>query len=97
MSRTFNSIPIFVCCQDRNLLGLQSRLLGLHMLGFGILWSLLEILENGSTPHATGVYDVDSVGLLRMVTAFNRGSIHRVSRSPLKPHSSVVQALNPLH
>lgn len=65
---------VHVCCRDRNFLGLQSHLLGAHVLG---LRNLVVITGDppkmGPYPHATGVYDVDSVGLLNVITGFNRG------------------------
>ena len=65
---------LHVCCRDRNFLGLQSHLLGAHVLG---LRNLVVITGDppkmGPYPHATGVYDVDSVGLLNVITGFNRG------------------------
>jgi homocysteine S-methyltransferase len=65
---------IHVCCRDRNFLGLQSHLLGAHVMG---LRNLVVITGDppkmGPYPHATGVYDVDSVGLLNVIAGFNRG------------------------
>ncbi|MEZ4466544.1 MAG: methylenetetrahydrofolate reductase [bacterium] len=65
---------LHVCCRDRNFLGLQSHLLGAHVLG---LRNLVVITGDppkmGPYPHATGVYDVDSIGLLNVITGFNRG------------------------
>lgn len=65
---------IHVCCRDRNFLGLQSHLLGAHVMG---LRNLVVITGDppkmGPYPHATGVYDVDSVGLLNVISGFNRG------------------------
>lgn len=65
---------VHVCCRDRNFLGLQSHLLGAHVLG---LRNLVVITGDppkmGPYPHATGVYDVDSIGLLNVIAGFNRG------------------------
>lgn len=65
---------VHVTCRDRNLLGLQSDLLGAHALG---LRDLLVITGDpsklGDYPEATTVYDLDSVGLLRLVSNLNRG------------------------
>ncbi len=65
---------LHVCCRDRNFLGLQAHLLGAHVLG---LRNLVVITGDppkmGPYPHATGVYDVDSIGLLNVVTGFNHG------------------------
>jgi homocysteine S-methyltransferase len=65
---------VHVCCRDRNFLGLQSHLLGAHVLG---LRNLVVITGDppkmGPYPHATGVYDVDSIGLLHIINGYNHG------------------------
>jgi homocysteine S-methyltransferase len=62
-------------CRDRNLLGIQSDLLGAHAMG---LRNLLLITGDpgrvGDYPDATAVFDVDSIGLTNVVTRLNRGS-----------------------
>jgi homocysteine S-methyltransferase len=61
-------------CRDRNLLGIQSDLLGAHAMG---LRNLLLITGDpgrvGDYPDATAVFDVDSIGLTNVVTRLNRG------------------------
>lgn len=65
---------LHVCCRDRNLLGLQSHLLGLHVLGVRNLVVITgDPPKMGPYPHATAVYDVDSIGLLNIVNGFNHG------------------------
>ncbi|AKF07213.1 5,10-methylenetetrahydrofolate reductase [Sandaracinus amylolyticus] len=63
-----------VTTRDRNLLGLVAHLLGCHELG---LTNLVVITGDppkmGDFPDATPVYDVDSVGLLRLIDGMNRG------------------------
>jgi len=67
-------VLLHVCCRDRNLLGLQSDLLAAHVLG---LHDLVIITGDppklGDYPHATAVFDLDSIGLLRLVNGLNRG------------------------
>jgi methionine synthase I (cobalamin-dependent)/5,10-methylenetetrahydrofolate reductase len=62
------------CCRDRNLLGLQSDLLAAHANG---LKNLLIITGDppklGDYPSATAVFDVDSIGLIKLVSHLNRG------------------------
>ncbi len=62
------------CCRDRNLLGLQSDLLAAHANG---LKNLLIITGDppklGDYPSATAVFDVDSIGLVNLVSHLNRG------------------------
>ena len=61
-------------CGDRNLLGMQSDLLGAYALGLRNL-----LLITGDPPpttdyvNATAVYDVDSIGLTNMVRRLNQG------------------------
>ncbi len=61
-------------CRDRNLVGMQSDLLGAYALG---LSNLLIITGDppimGDYPQATPVFDVDSIGLTNMVTRLNCG------------------------
>ena len=61
-------------CRDRNLLGIQSDLLGAHAMG---LRNLLLITGDpgrvGDYPDATAVFDVDSIGLTNVVSRLNHG------------------------
>lgn len=62
------------CCRDRNLLGMQSDLLGAYALG---LRNILAITGDppklGDYPNATAVFDVDAIGLVRIISHLNRG------------------------
>jgi homocysteine S-methyltransferase len=65
---------IHYCCRDRNLLGMQSDLLGAHALGLrNVLIITGDPPKLGDYPDATAVFDVDSIGLMNMVTRLNRG------------------------
>jgi homocysteine S-methyltransferase len=61
-------------CRDRNLIGIQSDLLGAYALG---LRNILAITGDppklGDYPDATAVYDVDSIGLIRIMDHLNHG------------------------
>jgi methionine synthase I (cobalamin-dependent)/5,10-methylenetetrahydrofolate reductase len=62
-------------CRDRNLLGMQSDLLGAHSMGVrNVLLITGDPPQVGDYPDATAVGDVDSIGLTNMVTQLNRGS-----------------------
>jgi homocysteine S-methyltransferase len=62
-------------CRDRNLLGIQSDLLGAHALGVrNVLLVTGDPWRVGDYPDATQVFDVDSIGLTNLVTRLNRGS-----------------------
>lgn len=74
LSHTGLEPVLHVTCRDRNLLGLQADLLGAWSMG---LKNLLVITGDpsklGDYPEATTVYDLDSIGLLRLVSNLNRG------------------------
>ena len=61
-------------CRDRNLLGMQSDLLGAHAMG---IRNVVVVTGNarmvGDYPDATAVYDVDSIGLTNVITRLNQG------------------------
>jgi homocysteine S-methyltransferase len=61
-------------CRDRNLIGIQSDLLGAHALGLrNILAVTGDPPKLGDYPYATAVFDVDSVGLVKILSRLNRG------------------------
>jgi homocysteine S-methyltransferase len=61
-------------CRDRNLLGMQSDLLGAHSMGIrNVLVVTGDPPQAGDYPDATAVFDVDSIGLTNVVTRLNRG------------------------
>ncbi|ACD83676.1 Methionine synthase I and 5,10-methylenetetrahydrofolate reductase [Methylacidiphilum infernorum V4] len=73
--RVSKLIPVLhVACRDRNLLGLQSELMGLGTLGFRHILALTgDPAKSGDHPGATSVYDLNSVGLIRLLAGLNRG------------------------
>jgi methionine synthase / methylenetetrahydrofolate reductase(NADPH) len=61
--------------RDRNLMGLQSDLIGAHAVGVRNIIALTgDPPSLGDYPDATPVYDVDSVGLVRIIKKFNAGT-----------------------
>ena len=65
---------IHFTCRDRNLLGIQSDLLGAASLGMkNILCLTGDPPKMGNYPDATGVFDVDAIGLTRVVRDMNHG------------------------
>jgi methionine synthase I (cobalamin-dependent)/5,10-methylenetetrahydrofolate reductase len=61
--------------RDRNLMGLQSDLLGCHALGLrNILCLTGDPPSLGDYPNVTAVYDTDSTGLIRIVRQMNQGT-----------------------
>ena len=62
------------CCRDRNILGIQSELLGAHAAGIRNLICITgDPPRMGTYPDATAVFDVDSIGLVNIVSSLNRG------------------------
>ncbi len=61
-------------CRDRNLLGIQSDLLGAHAMGVrNVLGITGDVRKIGDIPDATAVFDVDSVGLTHVLSRLNHG------------------------
>ena len=61
-------------CRDRNLLGIQSDLLGAHAMGIrNVLLVTGDPGRVGDYPDATAVFDVDSIGLTNVVSRLNHG------------------------
>jgi homocysteine S-methyltransferase len=61
-------------CRDRNVIGIQSDLLGAYALGIkNILAITGDPPKLGNYPDATGVFDVDSIGLVNILNRLNHG------------------------
>ncbi len=62
------------CCRDRNILGIQSELLGAHGVGVRNLICITgDPPRMGAYPDATAVFDVDAIGLVNIVNNLNQG------------------------
>ncbi len=85
-----------ITCRDRNLIGLQSHLMGLNALGIhDILAVTGDPTKVGDFPGATSVYDVSSMELIQLIKQLNEGV--SFSGKPLrqKANFSVAAAFNP--
>lgn len=81
--------------RDRNLMALQSELLGAHALGIRNILALSgDPLRVGDYPNTTGVWDVDSIGLIQVIRGMNEG--HDAAGSSIGAKSSfhIGSALN---
>jgi len=62
-------------CRDRNLMGIQSDLMGAHALGIRNILALTgDPPRTGDYPNATAVFDVDSIGLIGVLKRLNAGT-----------------------
>ena len=60
--------------RDRSLMGLQADLIGAHALGVRNIVALTgDPPSLGDQPDSTPVYDVDSIGLVKIIRQFNEG------------------------
>jgi methylenetetrahydrofolate reductase (NADPH) len=67
--------PVFqITCRDRNRIALQSDLLGAYVLGIeNVLCLTGDFVALGDHPQAKGVFDLDSVSLLRAAKELEQG------------------------
>lgn len=75
ISRTthIETIP-HICCRDKNLIGLQSELLSAQAVGLhNVLIITGDPPKTGNLPDVTGVFDVDSIGLISLTSRLNSG------------------------
>lgn len=73
---------VHMCCRDRNVIGMQADLIGAHALGVhNILAVTGDPPKLGNYDYATGVFDVDAIGLVRIIQLLNRGL--DLARNPL--------------
>jgi homocysteine S-methyltransferase len=87
---------IHIACRDRNLIGQQSHLMGLHALGIDqVLVVTGDPSRFGDLPGASSVFDVTSFDLIRMVKQLNEGI--SFSGRPLKQKAQFIvgAAFNP--
>jgi 5,10-methylenetetrahydrofolate reductase len=62
------------CCRDRNILSIQSELLGAHTVGIKNLICITgDPPRMGTYPDATAVFDVDAIGLTNLANNLNHG------------------------
>ena len=71
----FNTTSVIhLACRDKNLIGLQSELMGLAALGHRHVLALTgDPSKFGDHPGATSVYDVNSLGLIDLIRQLNEG------------------------
>ena len=97
MKQQLNMRPlIHITCRDRNLIGLQSHLMGLYTLGMTDVLALTgDPSKVGDFPGATSVYDLSSFDLISLIRQFNEGLSYSGKPLGQKTNFSIAAAFNP--
>ncbi len=94
--RTGLEVIAHFTCRDRNVLGLQSELLGAHALGVRNVLALRgDPPERGDHPTATGVFEVDAVGLAKVISSLNGGKSQAGRDLESRTDFAIAVAANP--
>jgi methionine synthase / methylenetetrahydrofolate reductase(NADPH) len=87
---------IHISCRDRNIIGLQSHLMGLHTLGMNDVLAITgDPARVGDFPGASSVYDVSSFELIQMIKQLNEGLSFSGKDLGQKTAFSIAGAFNP--
>jgi methionine synthase I (cobalamin-dependent)/5,10-methylenetetrahydrofolate reductase len=87
---------VHITCRDRNLIGLQSHLMGLHTMGMNQVLAVTgDPTKIGDFPGATSVYDLSSFELIQLIKQFNEGLSFSGKSLREKTAFSVGAAFNP--
>jgi homocysteine S-methyltransferase len=87
---------IHIACRDRNIIGLQSHLMGLHTLGMNDILAITgDPARVGDFPGASSVYDVSSFELIKMIKQMNEGLSYSGKELGQKTAFSIAAAFNP--
>ena len=82
--------------RDRNLMALESELLGAHALGVRNILALTgDPPRIGDYPTGSGVWDVDSIGLIEILARLNRGEDQAGSPIGQQAAFTIACALDP--
>jgi len=87
---------LHIACRDRNLIGTQSHLMGMHALGIDHVLAVTgDPARFGDLPGSSSVYDLTSFEMIRMIKQLNEGIAF--SGKPLKQRANFVVggAFNP--
>lgn len=87
---------VHLTCRDRNIIGLQSHLMGLHTLGLhDVLAVTGDPARVGDFPGASSVFDVSSFELIEMIKQLNSGLSYSGKDLGQKGAFSIGAAFNP--
>lgn len=97
MKNELNMNPlIHITCRDRNLIGLQSHLMGLQTLGLNeVLVITGDPSKIGDFPGATSVYDLSSFDLISLIKQFNEGLSYSGQSLGQRTNFKIAAAFNP--
>jgi methionine synthase / methylenetetrahydrofolate reductase(NADPH) len=75
LKQQYNIMPLLhVSCRDKNLIGLQSELMGIAALGIRHILPLTgDPAKFGDHPGSSSVYDVNSIQLMEIIRGLNKG------------------------
>ncbi len=75
LKQRYNIMPLLhISCRDKNLIGLQSELMGIAALGIRHILPLTgDPAKFGDHPGSSSVYDVNSIQLMEIVSGLNKG------------------------
>jgi methionine synthase I (cobalamin-dependent)/5,10-methylenetetrahydrofolate reductase len=75
LKQKHNIMPLLhISCRDKNLIGLQSELMGIAALGIRHILPLTgDPAKFGDQPGASSVYDVNSIQLMEIISGLNKG------------------------
>lgn len=87
---------VHMTCRDRNLIGLQSHLMGLHTLGMHEILAITgDPTKIGDFPGATSVFDVTSFDLIKLIKQCNEGLSFSGKSLKEPTNFTVAAAFNP--
>jgi len=85
-----------ITCRDRNLLALKAELLGAHALGVKNILALSgDHPKMGDHADASAVFDVSSIGLVKLIKELNQGLFTKNKKSDYKTDFLIGIAGNP--
>jgi methionine synthase I (cobalamin-dependent)/5,10-methylenetetrahydrofolate reductase len=75
LKQRYNIMPLLhISCRDKNLIGLQSELMGIAALGIRHILPLTgDPAKFGDHPGSSSVYDVNSIQLMEIISGLNKG------------------------
>lgn len=87
---------LHLSCRDHNMIGLQSRLLGMDVLGFHQVLAITgDPSKIGDFPGATSVYDATSFKLLELIKQLNKGKGYSGASIKKETTFTAAAAFNP--